>query len=81
MAELLSRLREENRLLQERVGGLEEELQRVQQELRDAKEQIKDQPPVQAVQGKDGAPPFTNGEREALMGKVKDLLTKLDAYL
>jgi TolA-binding protein len=78
--ELIGQLREEKRVLQERVRELEGKIQTVQQQYRDVQEQLKAQPHQQVDQ--DAAPSLlSNGEREALKGRVRDILAKLEAYL
>jgi chromosome segregation ATPase len=78
-AETITRLREENRVLRGRVSDLERQLQQAAREFRDVQEQLKTQsrqaPQPQPVS------PFVNGEREALVARVKEVLAKLDAYL
>ena len=80
-AETITQLRNEKKALHHRVHELEDRLRRAEQELRDAQEQLKTQPPAQALPESEQAPVFGNGEREALAGRVRDLLAKLDAYL
>lgn len=77
-AELISRLREEKAELQARVNTLEEELSRLRGDLTKSEEMLR------AVSS-DRADPdqsfLSNGEREQLSAKVKDLLAKLEAYI
>ncbi len=80
-AETITQLRNENKGLHHHVRELEDRLRRAEQELRDAQEQLKTQPPAQALPEGSQIPGFGNGEREALAGRVRDLLAKLDAYL
>ena len=80
-AELIARQRTEAQTLQRRVRELEEQLRRIEQELRDTQEQLKAQPPAQDLPETAGEPIFSNGEKEAMAGRVKDLLARLDAYL
>ncbi|HEX9007148.1 MAG TPA: hypothetical protein VF889_07630 [Bacteroidota bacterium] len=80
-AETVTQLRNERKALHHQVHELEERLRQAEQELRDAQEQLKTQPPAQALPENGQAPAFGNGEREALAGRVRDLLAKLDAYL
>lgn len=80
-AEVIARLRDEKSSLEHRAHDLEVRLRRTEQELKDAQEQLKAQPPAQVPSDDGRARVFANGEREALAGRVKDLLAKLDAYL
>jgi chromosome segregation ATPase len=80
-AEVIARLRDEKNSSEHRVHDLEVRLRKTEQELKDAQEQLKAQPPAQVPPDDGRARVFANGEREALAGKVKDLLAKLDAYL
>jgi chromosome segregation ATPase len=80
-AEVIARLRDEKNSLEHRAHDLEVRLRKTEQELKDAQEQLKAQPPAQVPPDNGSARVFANGEREALAGKVKDLLAKLDAYL
>lgn len=78
-AELISRLREEKAELQGRVASMEEELMRLKQELSKDEEMIRTLSPGPG-EGPDHAF-FSNGEKEQLSAKVKDLLTRLDGYV
>ena len=75
-AEVISRLREEKAELQARVTAMEEELLRLRQELAKNEEAMKSAP----VNEGDHAF-LSNGEREQLSAKVKDLLTRLEGYV
>ncbi len=78
--DLIGRLREENHVLGERLHELELRLQTTQQQFREIQEQLKAQP-VQQGTHESPQPSLRNGELEALKGRVKEILTKLDAYL
>ncbi len=78
--ELIGRLRDENRVLEVRVRDLEHQLQAVQQQFREVQEQLKAQPQQQVIQGSP-PPSLHNGDLDALRGRVKEILAKLDAYL
>jgi uncharacterized coiled-coil DUF342 family protein len=80
-AERMGRLREDNRSLVEQVSQLHEQLRRTQQELEEVQEQLKAQPLMQISTAQHQEPMFSNGERQALTEKVKDLLEKLEGYL
>jgi phage shock protein A len=73
-AETITRLREEKHDLQEAVKRLEKELLQLRQEAIQLKRQISEH-----GNGKDVA--MAGGERDALAAKVKELISKLDAYL
>jgi chromosome segregation ATPase len=77
-AEVISRLREEKAELQTRVSTLEAELLRVKDELQ------KNEETLRAVSSEPSGTDhslLSNGEREQLSAKVKDLLAKLEAYI
>ncbi|MGA9121138.1 MAG: hypothetical protein WB699_17365 [Bacteroidota bacterium] len=78
--DLIARLREEKHALEQRVRELEHRMQTVQQEFRDVQEQLKAKP-LQQVDQESIPPIFSNGDREALKGRLKEILAKLDAYL
>lgn len=77
-AEVISRLREEKAELQARVNTLEEELSRLKSDLDRSEEQLRS---VSSDQHGTDQTFLSNGEREQLSAKVKDLLAKLDAYI
>lgn len=77
--DVIVRLRGDNASLHERLVQAEEELRRANAELHDVKERLKTAPQTPATGSH--APLLDNGEREAMAGKIKDLLSKLDAYL
>ncbi len=79
-AELIVQLREEKSALTARVAELEQEIQHLRQELH-KKESARNSGGESTASGPRGSALFANGEREALLGKLKDLLAKLDAYL
>ncbi len=74
--ELIALLREEKRALQKQNEFLEQELAKLRSELaaRDARL-------ASAAREATSAEIFSNGEREELSAKVKQLLAKIDAYL
>lgn len=78
--DLIARLREENRVLTDRAHELEQRLHSTQQQLREIQEQLKAQPTQQVPQDPHHSL-LNNGERDALKGRVKEILAKLDAYL
>lgn len=80
-AELITELRGENKVLRSRVEELESELSLVRQELSRKEQLIK----RMTVEAGEAAPArglvLSNGEREAVVERIKDLLLKLEAYL
>ena len=73
-AETITRLREERYDLLEAVKRLEKELLQLRQEAIQLKRQVSEH-----GNGKDLT--MAGGERDALASKVKELISKLDAYL
>jgi len=78
--ELIGALREENRSLKGRVDQLEGELRQVQAELQRKDLALKESQ-AGAVAAKAGAAHFADGEREALLLRAKDLLSRIESYL
>ena len=78
-AELISRLREEKAELQTMVASMEEELIRLKQEFAKGEEMFRTLSAGRS-EGADHSV-FSNGEREQLSAKVRDLLAKLDGYV
>jgi hypothetical protein len=75
--ELIAALREENAQLHVRAEQLERELRRVQVEL-----QKKDHALLETEAGRAaGDAVLSNGEREALIVRVRELLTRIEGYL
>ena len=77
-AEVISRLREEKAELQSRVNVLETELARVKDELEKNEAALRT---VSSDQPSTDNSLLSNGEREQLSAKVKDLLAKLEGYI
>ncbi len=77
-SEFITQLRSEKRALQGRVDQLERDLRQLRAELSKIEQAVKSGP--DAGEGRHGAL-FTNGDRDAMMRRVKELLAKLDAYL
>ncbi len=75
-AEVISRLREEKAELQSKVASMEEEILRLKQEIVKYEEALKSAPASHENQAF-----LSNGEREQLIARVKQLLTKLDGYV
>ena len=78
-AELISRLREEKTELQTRVALMEGELTRLKKELEKDEEMIRALSSGRTEEGDHSL--LSNGERDQLRAKVKDLLTRLDGYV
>jgi predicted nucleic acid-binding Zn-ribbon protein len=76
--ELISRLREEKAGLQVRVASLEEEVSRLKNELAKNEDLVRS---FSAERTEGNRPLLSNGERELLSARVKDLMAKLDAYI
>lgn len=77
-SELITQLRSEKRALQARADQLERELRQLRAELSRIEQVMKNAP--DPAEGRHGLL-FTNGDRDAMMSRVKELLAKLDAYL
>lgn len=78
--ELIGKLREENRSLHAKVDQLDAELRRVQSELQKRDQTIKELNLSQTTVKASGAV-FPDGEREALVLRVRDLLSRIESYL
>jgi|WetSurMetagenome_2_1015567.scaffolds.fasta_scaffold107318_2 chromosome segregation ATPase len=76
--DLIQQLREERQALHTQVEQLRTEVQHLQNELSRKEQILGSMPPHREG---DAARVFGNGEREALVQKVKDLLARIDAYL
>lgn len=75
--ETIARLRAEKASLVEEKARLEEEITRLRAEISARDQRLQSMAAIQARP----VSAFTNGEREALTTKVKELLARLDAYL
>jgi chromosome segregation ATPase len=79
--DLITDLRGEKKVLLTRLEELENELAQVRQELA-RKEQLIKKMTVEATGGASGrGSVLPNGERDAAVAKIKELLAKLEAYL
>ena len=76
-AEMIARLRQEKAELQERIISMEEEVLRLRQELAKQEQAVKAAVPLEPG----NHVVLSNGEREQLSAKVKELLTRLDGYV
>ncbi len=79
-AEVIVQLREEKRMLQARIEQLERELHEVRRDL-SAQEQLKGSAPGNGDAGAERAGGFAHDEKEILAGRVRELLSRLAAYL
>ena len=77
-AEMISRLREEKAELHAIVASMEGELSRLKQDVVKNEEMIRSLS-AERVEGNHSL--VSNGERELISARVKDLLTKLDGYI
>jgi len=75
-ADTIARLREEKAQLEAKVTSLEEEVVRLKEVLAKSEEAVKSIPTVQGDHSF-----LSNGEREQLSVRVKELLAKLDGYV
>ena len=78
--ELITRLREEKASLQNRVSELEDRSRALEHALAEQKELARALESRQASSD-GGDHVFSDGDREALALKVKDLLARIEAYL
>ncbi len=79
-AELITELRGQNKELLAQVAALEAEMDRLRQELGRKDQLIKKAMSEVGVSPPRGAV-VMNGEREAIVARVKDLLSRLETYL
>lgn len=80
-AEVIAQLRDERKMLQVKVGQLEQELRGLRKELAEKDAVITKQASELAQAIPANGSGLLNGEREQLAVRVKDLLTKLESYL
>ena len=74
--ELISRLRDEKQALQTQNASLQMEVTKLRSELSAREHQLQKQ-----LASEKSAANISNGEREELTAKVKELLARIDAYL
>jgi len=79
--ELISQLRQEKHGLQERLSDIEQELARLKEHLSQKEDQVRKLTTDLAQQAAVDAVMFSDGDRQMLTTKVKDLLAKLEGYL
>ncbi len=78
-AELIASLRDEKAALRARNSELEGRLRSIERALAEQQDVVKMLETQQA--GSKGDHVLSNGDREALAAKIRDLLAKIDAYL
>jgi uncharacterized coiled-coil DUF342 family protein len=78
--DIIQQLREERRALLSQVDQLRSDVQHLQEEL-GRKDQVLRKAQSERVTPAADAASLSNGDREAMARKVKELLLKLDAYL
>jgi chromosome segregation ATPase len=78
-AELIARLRQEKADLEARVGALESELERLKVELGRNEEELRTLTVVRGEQVEHAI--LSNGEKEMLTARVRDLLARLEGYV
>lgn len=81
VGETIAQLRDEKKMLQAKVRQLEHELQGLRQEFAEKEALISKQASELAHATPTNGTVVLNGEREQLAVRVRDLLTRLDAYL
>lgn len=79
--ELIVQLRAENKSLGEKSGTLELEVSRLQRELLEKEAAVKKLTSELTGALNRGDSVFTNGERQALGARVRELLDKIEGYL
>jgi chromosome segregation ATPase len=79
--ELIAALKEENSGLRTKLEEVQLQLEQLNQELVQRDQTISQLEAEQAEADSKSNETFSNGEREALAAKVKDLLAKIDSYL
>lgn len=77
-AEMISRLREEKAELQARVASMEGEFSRLKQDVVKNEDMIRS---LSAERAEGNHSFVSNGERELISARVKDLLARLDGYV
>ena len=79
--ELIAQLREDKNGLQKRLGEVERELMQLRRQIDQKEEALRKVMADLSRQAAKDAVLFTDGERQALTNKVKELLAKLDLYM
>lgn len=79
--ELILRLREEKQALQTQIESLHQEVAKLRMELTAKDQQVQKLITAQASNETKSTANISNGEREQLTAKVKELLARIDAYL
>lgn len=78
--EVIAQLREDRNGLQKRLGDLEQEVAKLRRQI-DQKDEALRRADSDLSQAAKHAVLFTDGERQVLTTKVKELLAKLDLYV
>jgi predicted nucleic acid-binding Zn-ribbon protein len=78
--ELIAQLREDKSGLQKRLGDLEQEVAELRRQVDQKEESLRKVSADLSRQAAKDAVLFTDGERQVLTNKVKELLAKLDLY-
>ena len=78
---LIARLREEKKALQADSEQLEQEVKKLRSDLMAREDQLQKLAAIQPGPEPKSTPTISNGEREQLTAKVKELLARIDAYL
>jgi len=79
--EAVIRLKDERKSLQTHVTALEEQSRKLQAELQKKDEQLRALGAAQQQLQERGTGFLSNGEREAMETRLRDLLSRLEAYL
>ena len=79
--ELIIRLREEKQTLQTQSVALQQEVAKLRTELVAKEQQLQKLMTTQASSEAKSTSAFSNGERDQLTSKVKELLARIEAYL
>lgn len=80
-AELIQHLKEENRALQSRAEGLEEQVSYLKNEVSEKEEALRQIKEQQQQALSRGNSLFSDEEKEALKLKVKELLSRINSHL
>lgn len=78
---LIARLREEKKALQTDNEHLEREITKLRSDMLASESQIQKLTAAQSAHEPRSTATISNGEREQLTAKVKELLARIDAYL
>lgn len=79
--EAVIRLTDERKALRAHIAGLEDQSRKLQAELQKKDDQLRTLSAAQQQLQERGTGFLPNGEREALEARLRDLLSRLEAYL